>query len=271
MAFGLASTGVISYMRFVEPRWLDVAQHALCVHPARPQNPLRLLHLSDLHASAVVSLDFIRQAIETGLALEPDLACVTGDFVATAWEAYDRYAEVLAILSQRVPTFACLGNHDGGQWSARHHGYPTTREISALLAQARLELLTNRSQAVQVREWKLNLVGVGDFWAGEFDAPSAFAQVAHAPDATTVLLSHNPDTKDQLLPYAWDLLLCGHTHGGQLELPVLGTPFAPVKDRRYVKGLHRWNNRWLHISKGVGNEWGMRLNCRPEICLLTLT
>ena len=65
-------------------------------------------------------------------------------------------------------------------------------------------------------------------------------------------------------------MLSGHTHGGQLRIPFVGTPFAPVRDRRFVQGLHRWQDRWLHITKGIGNLRGMRLNCRPEISLLTL-
>jgi uncharacterized protein len=86
----------------------------------------------------------------------------------------------------------------------------------------------------------------------------------------TILLSHNPDTKSQLMKWPWDLMLSGHTHGGQLSLPGIGTPFAPIRDKRYVRGLHRWNDRWLHITKGVGNLHGMRFNCRPEVSILTL-
>ena len=70
--------------------------------------------------------------------------------------------------------------------------------------------------------------------------------------------------------YPWDLMLSGHTHGGQLWIPFIGAPFAPVRDKRFVKGLVRWQNRWVHVTKGVGNLHGMRLNCPPEVSLLTL-
>ena len=65
-------------------------------------------------------------------------------------------------------------------------------------------------------------------------------------------------------------MLSGHTHGGQLSLPVIGTPFAPVRDKRFVHGLHSWNNRRLHITSGVGALHHMRFNCRPEVSLLEL-
>jgi len=79
---------------------------------------------------------------------------------------------------------------------------------------------------------------------------------------TTVLLSHNPDSKTEVQDHPWDLMLCGHTHGGQLWIPFVGAPFAPIRDKRFVKGLRRWNNRWIHVTKGVGNLHGLRLNWR---------
>ena len=86
----------------------------------------------------------------------------------------------------------------------------------------------------------------------------------------TVLLSHNPDTKDLLMNDPWDLMLSGHTHGGQLSLPLFGEPFAPIRDRRYVRDLHALGDRWLYITAGVGSLHTARFNCRPEVSLLTL-
>jgi predicted MPP superfamily phosphohydrolase len=85
-----------------------------------------------------------------------------------------------------------------------------------------------------------------------------------------VLMSHNPDTKDALRSLPWDMMLSGHTHGGQLSLPLLGEPFAPIVDKRYVRDLHRIEDRWLYITAGVGSLHTARFNCRPEISLLTL-
>ena len=91
------------------------------------------------------------------------------------------------------------------------------------------------------------------------------------PGTTTLALLHNPDGKDQIADHSWHLALCGHTHGGQLCLPWWGTPFAPVRDHRYVAGLNRWRDRWIYTTRGVGNLHGVRFNCRPEVRLLTLT
>jgi predicted MPP superfamily phosphohydrolase len=265
-ALGASAAG-IAHMKWLEPRWLGIGRHEVKLG-AHEGSPIRLLQLSDFHASEQVSLEFIQSAVEKGLKLKPDLICLTGDFITWRYDAFPRYAEILKPLADAAPAFATLGNHDGGRWVGTA-GYRDTSLVRDLLARSRIELLHNRSTTVQIQGRKLDLVGVGDWWAEELDAETAFSGLRNG--SATILLSHNPDTKDQLRTYPWDLMLCGHTHGGQCDLVFFGTPFAPVRDKRYVRGLHRWNDRWIHITKGVGNLHGMRLNCRPEISLLTLT
>jgi uncharacterized protein len=261
-----AGVAAIADIELLEPHWLGVGQHEVKLGFGSSM-PLRLLHLADLHVSKHVSLGFISTAVQKGLALKPDLICLTGDFISWRYDAFDPYAEVLKPLADAAPTFASLGNHDGGQWAAGA-GYGDTSLVRRLLEHSRIQLLHNRSTTVQIRRRTLSLVGVGDLWAGELDAAAAFAKTTWS-DAT-ILLSHNPDSKELLRVFSWDLMLCGHTHGGECDLLLFGTPFAPVQDKRYVRGLHPWNNRWIHITKGVGNLHGMRFNCRPEVSLLTL-
>jgi len=269
-ALAMSGTGVVtaSYMRFWEPGWLEINHHEV---PLGDQGePLRLLHLSDLHASRVVSLEYLRHALEAGLEQNPDLICLTGDYITWKYHRYNEYARMMSLLSDAAPTFASLGNHDGGHWAGRRLGYPDADPVRDMLKQAGITLLHNSARGVKIKGRALNLVGLGDVWNREFEPEPAFSNTPE-PGAPTVVLSHNPDTKDQLTNYDWQLLLCGHTHGGQLYVPGLGAPFAPVRDKRYVRGLHHWNERWLHITKGVGNLHGVRLNCRPEVSILTLT
>ena len=266
---GLAGLGGASYVHWLEPEWLEVGRHEIPLNKSQPRAPLKILQLSDLHASPVVSLDFIAQAVELGLRQQPDLICLTGDFISHTFDEFGEYARVLAPLAKSAPTFACLGNHDGGAWSVRCGGYDNTARVGTLLAESGITLLHNRATRVQLRDWNLQLVGVGDFWSGAMMPGVAFGEARPGADAV-VLLSHNPDTKTFLKPFAWDLMLCGHTHGGQVRLPFIGTPFAPVQDKTFVEGLRRWENRWIHITRGVGNLHGIRFNCRPEVSLLTL-
>ena len=85
-----------------------------------------------------------------------------------------------------------------------------------------------------------------------------------------MVVAHNPDSKDYLKDYRWDLLLSGHTHGGQIVLPFVQN-FAAVRDKRFIAGLYRWEGRQIYITRGVGSLMGIRFNCRPESSILTLT
>ena len=265
---GLSALSGLSYMRFGEPNWIGTGRHAVPLAGGGAA-PVKLLHLSDLHASEFVSLDFIEKAVRIGLEAQPDVICLTGDFITRLWDDWEGYAKILALLAERAPTFACLGNHDGGAWSKLAGGYSSAADVREMLTRAGVTLLHNVSTQIAVRGRTLRLAGVGDWWAREMEPTLAFADVP--TDAPTILLSHNPDTKAALAPFPWKLMLCGHTHGGQLDLPVIGTPFAPVTDHRFVRGLHRWEGRWMHITKGVGSLHGMRFNCPPEVSVLTLT
>ena len=267
---GISGLGAAVHTRWLEPRWLGIGRHALTLGKSPNAAPLTVLQLSDLHASKYVSLKFIAEAVQRGLSLKPDMVLLTGDFITRKFDQFDRYTEILSPIARAAPCFACLGNHDGGSWARGRQGYADTESVRNLLSKAGVELLHNRATKLRIKDWNLRLDGLGDWWAKEFDPGTAFAGATPEHSETVVVLSHNPDTKDLLNSYAWDLLVCGHTHGGQFYLPFIGTPFAPVSDKRFVKGLHRWEDRWIHITKGVGNLLGVRFNCPPEVSFLTL-
>jgi hypothetical protein len=215
-----------------------------------------------------VTLPMIRHAIDRGLAARPDLAVVTGDFI-TMQHDFDAagYARELRRLSDYAPVYAVLGNHDGGMWSRHHHGLPDHRTVERILEDSRIELLHNRAARVEIKGQRITLAGVGDLWADEVDWRRAF-QTAEAA-TPTVFLAHNPDTKD-VVRARWDLMLSGHTHGGQVLVPFRGARYAPVKDKRYIAGLKPWGTRQIHVTRGVGNVGGVRMGCRPETSLLVL-
>jgi predicted MPP superfamily phosphohydrolase len=195
---------------------------------------------------------------------------VTGDFITGRLREAEAYREVLRLLPATAPTVAIAGNHDGGSWARRRGGYENHREVFELLEQAGITGLHNRHHDLEINGQPLTLVGLGDLWSNNLKPGKAFDGVRKEEGRILVALSHNPDSKEELAGYPWDLLLCGHTHGGQMHLPFLGTPFAPVRDHRYVMGLHAWKGRWIHISKGVGNLHGIRINCRPEVSILRI-
>ena len=254
----------------VEPKWLERTVHQIRLPQRDLGRGVRILHLSDFHASPVVPFSLIEKAVEYGLAVQPDLICLTGDFVTSA-DAFDEqeYSRILRRLSNAAPTFACLGNHDGGHWAAnKGGGFRDTRVVRELLDASGVSLLHNRSELVAIRGQSMRVVGVPDLWSHEVDGQLAFEDVQ--PGEPTILLAHNPDTKDFLADHPWDLMLCGHTHGGQVLVPLVGTRFIPVQDKRFIAGLKEWNRRQIYISRGVGSLAGVRFNCRPEVTVLQI-
>jgi predicted MPP superfamily phosphohydrolase len=269
----LASAGYLAF----EAQWLEVKEKEIQLKSLHPKANIRILHLSDLHLSHAVSLKYLEGALKLGLEQSPDLCIITGDFITDRPGAGEllAYGKLLRHFAAKLPTFACLGNHDGGAWSAEHGGFSSSDVVQELLRSAKIMLLNNEKHEIFIKGQKIDLVGLGDLWSGNCLPHSCLDRLSESTPKKrnpVFLLNHNPDAKDGLREYRWDLMLSGHTHGGQFKIPVENlAPFAPVKDRTMVDGLFNWKGRIIHITRGVGNLYGIRLNCRPEISLLKLS
>ena len=265
--FGVLAT---AYMRWLEPHWLEITSKDLKLKGLTKS--LRVLHLSDFHVTSADDLHILSKAIDEGLSGKPDLAVITGDFFTTEFDDLQSYAQTLQALSNAIPTFACPGNHDGGAWAVRAHGYRDLTQLRTLLKTAKIPLLENESVEMTIQGQAIRVAGLGDVWAQSFNPDKVLKPRTEAESTPTLVLSHNPDTKELLQSYHWDLLFCGHTHGGQCVIPLLGwRPFLPVRDKSFPEGVLTWRDRHIHITRGVGNLHGLRLNCRPEVSLLNLS
>ncbi len=253
----------------VEPNWLERTFHQVKLPCKNLSSGARILHLSDFHASSMVPFSLIENSVEMGLEAKPDVICLTGDFVTDAapFDAVE-YVRILRRLSSAAPVFATLGNHDGGHWSASFGGFMDSAVVRELLRESNVSLMHNRSEVVRVRDQSIRFAGVGDLWSDGVHGDMAFADVPVEDPA--ILLAHNPDTKDVLANKPWDLMLSGHTHGGQVVLPLIGESWVPVRDKRFIAGLKQWNGRQVYVTRGVGNVRGVRVNCRPEVTVLDL-
>ena len=139
-----------------------------------------------------------------------------------------------------------------------------------VLSDSGIQVLHNRSTKITVRHQMINLVGIPDLWSGGIDPVRAFSEIGAENQNVTVVLAHNPDSKDLLDSFDWQLMLCGHTHGGQISLPMVGPPYVPVRDRRFIEGLKPWGERLIFVTKGVGSIYGARFYCRPEVSILDI-
>ncbi len=272
LAAGGAGLAAAAYARQAEPGWLDVAEVAL--DPAKFPAPrgLRILHLSDLHLGPHVPLASIERAVTLGLAQRPDLVALTGDYVTGRLRETAAYAAVLRRLADAAPTFACLGNHDAIVAAGPVGEVARTAAVVRLLREARADVLVNETREVAVRGGRVRVSGLGDLWTGQ-NYPARCLAPVRGPGREPlahVLLNHNPDARVAAMPYHWDLMLCGHTHGGQLGVPGVAEWLAPVRDKAHIEGLRERAGRLVHITRGVGSLYGVRLFCRPQVSVLVV-
>ena len=259
----------------VEASWLDFSKITLPFRGIQKEEKLKLLHISDLHLSKTVSIEEIQVALRKGFSESPDACFITGDFITgiPSEPELEGLGKLLSIFSTKIPTYACLGNHDGGSWASRHGGPDTSNDLKKILKKSGVRLLVNERIRVRIKGIPLQIAGLGDLWSRECQPRLCLINRSQTPSREPVILMcHNPDAKQILSSYFWNLMLAGHTHGGQFIVPFTKfAPFAPVVDQSMVEGLHRWDQwRHIHITRGVGNLYGLRFNCRPEVSLIEL-
>jgi predicted MPP superfamily phosphohydrolase len=230
---------------------------------------LTIAQLSDLHYHPYFSAGVIRKAVELVAGLKPDLVALTGDFVTvSALRKYDRKAaadavpcaELLAPLKAKLGVYAVLGNHDS-------HTDPGL--VTEALNGHGVRVLHNDAIPLEWDGARLWLAGVGDVLAGFAHLDVTFKPI---PDSEpVVLLAHEPDFADEAARYPVDLQLSGHSHGGQVNLPFLGSPILPELGRKYPRGLRRVGQTALYTNVGLGTIIvPMRVWAAPEVTLLTL-
>jgi hypothetical protein len=280
----VAAGGLALYSGEFARHELSVVNRSLAVAnlPGAFQN-FRIAQISDIHFDEFTEPFFVRRVVERVNSLAPDLVLLTGDFVSNsplprrfAEQAMHRCADILRDLAcpQR---FAALGNHDAVL------GAPTIRPI---LASISIPLLVNQHIPIERGGQRLWLGGVADPVSG---VPDLDLAIPRQPDGPVLLMSHGPDYADVVVAHPRgqlvDLMLAGHSHGGQVRLPLLGPIVLPNGGRKYVMGLYRFNRLpgppasgsarggglQLYVNRGIGSVGvPFRLNCPPEITLFTL-
>jgi len=260
----------------IEPRRLAVERYLLRL-PQMPRalDNLTIAFLSDFHLlPSGFGVELAERAVLLANEANPDLVLLGGDLVHWCG-AVPHLLPVLRRLRSRYGVFAVLGNHDHHcpwRWQrpAPWGGKPLSpHEWGELLAHAHVHLLLNEAIALDINGEKLWVVGVDDAYTGRADLAKALASVPE--DAFAILLSHSPDIVDDPLLRRVALVLSGHTHGGQIVLPLLGPFLAPCREkRRRACGLTKVGGTWLLVSRGVSAGLPVRFRCPPEVTVVTL-
>jgi predicted MPP superfamily phosphohydrolase len=254
----------------VEPTWLELNNCNIPIADLPAAfNGFRIAHLTDFHCSRHVTPSYVREAVDLAQVQAADVVVLTGDFIHHGFRYVERVAEALSRLSAPHGVYAVLGNHDYSIRNAlgfRRHRH-LHRAVERALGASGIKVLRNEAIPVSRQGAAIFLIGLDDLWSRTCDLDRAFAGLS--PDVPCITLAHNPRTIERLAGRRCDLMLSGHTHGGQVRFRKTGRPRSR---RRYTAGLYVHQNTHLYVNKGVGfGTLRFRYGVRPEVAILTLS
>ena len=271
------------FLRAAAVGTLALAGDSLLLEPNRPRivrrdfflrrwphalNGFSIVLLSDFHYDPYFSVHPLHASIPLVNGLRPDLIVLTGDFVSVPAFGDERKAAFAAepcagLLRQMTAPFglwAVLGNHDDNT---------DPQHVTHALEAENIRVLANQSVPIERGGGRFWLAGVNDVIGGTADLAATLRKVPR--DEVVVLLAHEPDFADEACRFPIDLQLSGHSHGGQVRIPFLPPLYLPEMARKYVLGTYKVGPLPLYTNAGLGTVTvPVRLNCPPEITLLTL-
>ena len=229
----------------------------------------RLAQISDIHLVEWTEPWFLRRVVDEVNKLAADLVVLTGDFISRGPRSMDVSYRAMPVCAEALSgltcpqRFAVLGNHDVS--------VDSDMVIRALAARG-IPSLVNRFTTIERGSDHIFLCGVDDPGAG---TPNLTSATPVHPDAPVILLAHEPDYADTVRRHPRfpliDLMLSGHSHGGQVCLPFIGPLILPPMGQKYVEGLFRFSQMQLYVNRGIGTvSLPFRFDCPPEITEITL-
>jgi len=244
----------------IETTKLDIKIKGL---PEKFEN-FTITHISDLHFGKFVNSDFIKKSVETVNKLDSDIVVITGDFVE--WMCYrEKYVKLcmqeIASIRPREGVYAVLGNHDHKSDAKR---------ITEELQRIGVCVLRNESTRLKRGNTAIQILGVDDMVEEKDNMEKTLSGVNESE--VKILMSHSPDIAENYKLRGVDLILSGHTHGGQICLPFIGALITPSDyGRKFVSGLIKHNDIQIYVNRGIGvTIIPARFMCKPEITVFTL-
>lgn len=262
MGAGCSACLMGSYPVFIERYLVQFNRYRIPVAnlPAAFQG-LRIAQVSDAHCGRLMPRWFVNYLLERVNRAGADVIVCTGDYIHGRDAAQIEVVwPMLCELRAPLGVYSVLGNHD-------HWG---SAERSLYWLERSGQNLRGKAIALEKDGERLWLAGIGDLWEDPFPVDSVLSQIPERD--CRIVLAHNPDSADTPFSGRIDLMLSGHTHGGQVRIPFGGAPVLPVKNKTYSSGLKMSTKQQrVFISRGIG--WAIypvRFNCYPEIPILEL-
>lgn len=218
----------------------------------------RLAHVSDLHYDGKLNDGFYQECIKQLKKLKPDLIAVTGDVISRGADPEMAY-DIMSKMQAPEGVAVIRGNHD-----FKGKG----RQVKNILEKAGCMVLDNRETIVRKGKDTLHIAGVEHPWNRDRDWDR---KLISGRETTTICLTHTPDNFMRAAQAGAGLVLCGHTHGGQIRVPLFGPVLCPTKfSKKYDQGFFKRNQSILYVSRGIGSIFPLRIGCVPELTLFEL-
>nr|WP_181349202.1 metallophosphoesterase [Thalassobacillus sp. CUG 92003] len=262
------SGGTYYYARYIEPDLLTV-QDTVISKANIPDSfeGFKIIQFSDTHLGFHYNLDQLKKLAEKINQLEPDLILFTGDLVDEP-QSYNwqnaRLVSILSLLHAPHGKYWIYGNHD-------HGGYGT-QKVKAVMQESGFKLLQNEQTSIARNGEEITLAGLDDVMLGQPDIEQALRESNE--ERFHLLMVHEPDYADKVQRYPVDVQLSGHSHGGQIQIPLLGYLITPPYAEKYVEGHYTVGDYPLnlYVTRGIGTtRLPYRLLCRPEINIYQLS
>ena len=254
-----------------ENQWLEVVEIDLKLdNIGNGFRGKRIIQISDLHCSRTVSTRYLSHCIDRINQLDSDIVVLTGDYITHDYHGHfsKKVANLVSGIESRMGVYACLGNHDygmGGLFNSHRPG--ALEKMVAHMQAGGVTVLRNDSALLEAAGEKLWLVGLGDLWAGDMKPHRAFEKVTG--DGAVITLTHNPASLRSLSKFASDAVMCGHTHG--IEIEWAASPNKPIaRKRTLVSGLYHFGGKKVYVNRGLGRLGRTLGNQRPEITVFNL-
>jgi len=259
----LVGTASILYSSGADLNWLEVVPVRVALSDLAPAfHGYRIAQFSDIHIGTAVQREHLLKIVAIVNQQKPDLVAITGDFVTLRPERFsDDLITALKQLTAPDGVICVMGNHD--YWT-------DSTVVRRILRQSDIIELSNDVYTLERGDAVLNIAGADDVWEGQERLDLILKRLPSVGPA--IMLAHEPDFADRCAATErFGLQMSGHSHGGQIVLPIIGPPIVPPYAWKYPLGRYQVGKMVQYTNRGVGTtRMQVRVNCRPELTIFTL-
>ncbi len=263
----------IIYARIEARYWTEIAHETFVSDYWHSDTPLRIAHLTDIHYD-YMSATHWNDIVDMILTEKVDFVVMTGDYYTNnPTSDTPLFVQGLQRLTQSTPVFAVWGNHDRESFQKGKKlpdGLTRLEYVRIILEEGGVKILENQEVTTSFQGDSVRILGMDDLTFGNREKAWQLLQKENNDSIFTLALQHNCCYIEHLISFpSFQVILMGHTHGGQIQIPILKSPAERLWQIEYVKGRRDYPSQQMaYITRGVGSILGIRFMCRPEILIL---